>query len=167
MDILKNLLPLLLIFSLAGSCKSTADNPGATAKAFLEAFSERDFAKASTFATKDSKTLLDLVKSMMEMRGDFSDSETWLGKEFLKNAVYENELIEGDNATVKVISGNKTHLIKLKKEEGAWKVAMDKDTLEKSLANETDSLSNKFSEPQIDSNLPGGENSADTAGQQD
>lgn len=147
---------------LLGSCSPAAENPGKAAKAFLDAFAARDFETASKYATKDSKTLLDLIKSMMDLQGDLNFSAAGMDEETLKKAVFENQKIEGDNATVKVIAGNKSQLIKLKKEDGAWKVAIDKQTFEEAVSDKTSIPGDETNTPNDHSTQAGEKASGDS-----
>jgi len=112
------------------SCSSAKEDPKAAAKSFFEAFAKKDFDKAAQFATKDSKTLIDLMKSMEEMGNSMDISAFGLDMESINNAVYENAAIDGNKATVSVSLGNQSQIIKLIKEEDGWKVAVDKDAIQ-------------------------------------
>jgi len=83
----------------------------------------KNFDEAKKYATKDSQGMLDLLNS--------------LGKDSKEppeeNGAFEinNEKIEGENATVDVVSGaqNMPVTFSLKKEDDGWKVAFDKNSL--------------------------------------
>jgi uncharacterized protein YfeS len=123
------LLSFFIIIILA--CQSQKDDPVASAKAFYEALAKKDFKTAKQFATKDSKTMLELIESMSQMAADVkTEQDDW---EKMKNAVYSNADIEGDRATVTVKIGGEENLVKLKKEDGTWKVALDKETLQETI----------------------------------
>jgi PBP1b-binding outer membrane lipoprotein LpoB len=112
------------------SCSSAKEDPKAAAKSFFEAFAKKDFDKAAQFATKDSKTLIDLLKSMEEMGNSMDISAFGLDMESINKAIYENAAIDGNNATVSVSLGDQSQIIKLIKEEDGWKVAVDKDAIQ-------------------------------------
>jgi hypothetical protein len=120
-------------------CGKTGDTPNTVAKNFYTALSDKDYDKAALFATKESKTMLDLIKSLEEM-GDSVGANTDLSKkdeEKIKNAVFSDAVIDGDKATVKVTMGDDVNNIKLIKEDGLWKVALDKDTLQETAFEKT------------------------------
>ena len=125
----KVLLALIVLSGLAlGGCKSAgSDDPKEVLSDFLEALSKKDIAKARTYATADSKQLLDLMEMGMKMSPDtatdpkFDRSKLELGE----------PKIEGDKATIAVkekASGEDSNFT-LKKEDGKWKVAFDKASM--------------------------------------
>jgi hypothetical protein len=116
------------------ACSGPDSDPKQAAKAFYEAIGKKDFEKAAQYATKDSKTMLDLIKSMSEMGNQMKIETTPEEEASMKNAIYSDAEINGDNAVVTVSVDGKENKIKLKKEEGAWKVAMDKDTIKETAA---------------------------------
>jgi hypothetical protein len=128
----------LSISILISACKDSKDDPATAAKAFYEALARKDFDEAALFATKDSKTILELIKSMNEMGAGVGTGNEDFEK--LKTAVYTNDHSDGDKATVKVKIGEEENIIRLKKEDGAWKVAFDKESLKETIrdnSNET------------------------------
>jgi hypothetical protein len=126
------------------ACNQKTEDPALAAKSFIEAFLEKDFKKAGEFATKDSKTLLDLIKSMAEMGGDLNYSTFGLTDQILENAVFETESINGENAVVKVIIENKTpQSINLIREDGKWKVALDKESFREILPESSQNTDDK------------------------
>jgi predicted small secreted protein len=104
---MKNL--LFSIFSLTiillAACSGAGSDPKVAAKAFYEALGKKDYDKAAQYATKDSKTLLDLIKSMSEMGGQMNVETDMTSEEKIKNAVYSTAEIDGDKAVVKVSTG--------------------------------------------------------------
>lgn len=119
------------------ACKGggNAATPEAAVKGFMEKMAKMDIDGAKKYATKESASVLDMMKMGVEMAkkmgGDKADSEM----EKMKNAKieYGTPKIDGDNATIAVttISGDdkETKDIKLKKEDGSWKVAFDKSSM--------------------------------------
>ncbi|RYD73331.1 MAG: hypothetical protein EOP53_20285 [Sphingobacteriales bacterium] len=84
-------------------------------------------AKARTFATEDSKTMLDMMEMGMKMAKDSADDMKYSEN----NLTYGEVKIDGDKATVPVTektSGETINYI-LKKEKGNWKVAFDKESM--------------------------------------
>lgn len=118
------------------ACTSTPEDPKNVAKTFVEAFAAKDYDKAAQFATKDSKTLLDLLKSMEEMGNSMDFFFSGPNGVNPEEAVYDKAVIDGDKAMVSVSFGAEPQTIKLKKEEGSWKVALDKDMLKEKVAEE-------------------------------
>jgi len=89
-----------------------------------------DIDEAAKYATKDSKQMLDMMKMGMSFAPVNKDS---LKQEMAKQKIeYGDAVINGDEATISVtVDGKDKTDFKLKKEEGAWKVAFDKNTLMK------------------------------------
>lgn len=110
-------------------CNSGGGDPKATLTKFFEALSKKDMEAARKLATKESKSLLDLMEMGMKMskEGDSKESD-----KFNKDKMEFGEpKIEGDKATIAVkekTSGESVNFI-LKKEDGAWKVAFDKASM--------------------------------------
>jgi Domain of unknown function (DUF4878) len=127
---MRSFLTTITALAFLFSCSTATEDPKAAAKSFFEAFAKKDFDKAAKFATKDSKTLIDLIKSMEEMGNSMDISAFGLDMESINKAVYENAAIDGNKATVSVSMGNQSQIIKLIKEEGGWKVAVDKDAIQ-------------------------------------
>jgi len=86
--------------------------------------------EAAKYATKDSKGMLDMMKMGMSFAQVNQDS---IKKEMAKQKIdFSDAVINGEEATVSVtVDGKDKTDCKLKKEEGQWKVAFDKDTLMK------------------------------------
>ncbi|MEO7312686.1 MAG: hypothetical protein ABIX01_20035 [Chitinophagaceae bacterium] len=116
-------------------CKGAAGDPKSVAMEFMDKLKSKDFDGAAKYATKESKSALDMMKSAMKMaeafggKGDDMDfDKEWKGKK----VEYTEPKIEGDNATVSLMADGKEQMpISLKKEDGSWKVAFDKNTLMK------------------------------------
>ena len=134
------------VVTLLTACTSTTEDPKKVAKSFVDALAGKDYDKAAQYATKDNKTLLEMLKTMEEMGSSMTFFTAGTTVEQLKNAVYENAVITGDKATVNVLVGAETHNIKLIKEEGAWKVALDKDMLKEKVAEEAGNSVNEINQ---------------------
>jgi hypothetical protein len=125
-----------IIFLLALStavfiaCSSGGGDPKAVTKKFYEAFKTMNMDEAAKYATKESKNMLDLMKMGMSFAAANQDS---IKAEMAKQKVdFSEAVINGDEATVTVTLNDKDKTdFKLKKEEGQWKVAFDKNTLMK------------------------------------
>ncbi len=110
---------------LAVSCKSGGGDPKLVLSEFFDALSKSDMVKARSFATAESKSLLDMME--MAMKTDKSETEKFNPK----NMEFGVAKIEGDKATVPVkeLTSGETLNYTLKKESGDWKVAFDKTSL--------------------------------------
>jgi hypothetical protein len=125
---------LLFVLSIASvsfivSCGAGGGDPTDVAKKFFTAMSAKNIDEATKYATKDSKSMLDMVKLGMNM-GDSSNKNNDFD---MGDAEFSAPKINGDEATIMVKSKKDTDGTEftLKKEEGSWKVAFDKNTLMK------------------------------------
>jgi hypothetical protein len=129
-------LSVLLAFA---ACTSSDGDPKAVAKNFYEALEKKNWDEAAKYTTKDSKTAIELVKSVAEMGkavgGDPVAQEEEITKQ--SNVVYGKAIINGDIATVPITVNGETNDIKLKKEDGVWKVAFDKNTIMQTAADKS------------------------------
>lgn len=126
---MKKILTSVLLLATVGlfSCNSGGGSPKDVLSNFFDALSKKDIAKARTFATKESKEMLDMMDMAMKM-----DNKEASESEYDKaNMEMGEPKIEGDKATVPVKekkSGQTVNYV-LKKEDGKWKVAFDKGTM--------------------------------------
>lgn len=115
----------LSIFAIG--CNKNDGDPKAVLTSFFDALSKKDIDGAKKYATKESASMLDMMKMGMQNAGaDKKDDE--YNKE---NMEFGEAKVDGDKATVPVKdkkSGESTNFT-LKKEDGAWKVAFDKATM--------------------------------------
>jgi hypothetical protein len=111
-------------------CSGGGNDPKSVAKKFFEAIKMMDIDEATKYATKDSKGMLDMMKMGLSFANLNKDS---LRKELDKQKLeFSDPVINGDNATVTITSDNEDPTeFKLKKEDGQWKVAFDKNTIMK------------------------------------
>ncbi len=124
-----------MMVALVGCKGGSSGDPKSVAIAFMDEIKAKDFDGAAQYATKDSKSALEMMKSAMKMaeafggKGDDMDfDKEWKGKK----VEYSEAKITGDNATVSLMVDGKEQMpISLKKEDGSWKVAFDKNTLMK------------------------------------
>lgn len=132
------LIAVIAIFGIfiISACSSNQGDPKAVAKNFYEALENKNWDEAAKYTTTDSKTAIELVKSIAEMGkaigGDPAANEP-SDKEKPK-VTYGEAVIDGNNATVPFTINGETNDIKLKKEDGVWKVAFDKNTLKQTAA---------------------------------
>ena len=144
-----------MLIALVG-CKGGSNDPKAVAQSFMDAITKKDFDGAAKFATEDSKSALEMLKSVMKMgeafggKGDDMDfAKAWKGKK----VTYSDAKIEGDNATVSLMVDGKEEMpISLKKGKDGWKVAFDKNTLMKTGTDKLNEVKDQ-NMPAIDSTL--------------
>ena len=128
---MKKLLVAVFAFSALymSSCNSAGGDPKAVLTSFFDAMAKKDIAAARKLATADSKSMFDLMEMGMKMKDTMNDQGM---DQFDKGKMEIGEAkIDGDKATVNVKeikSGEAVNFI-LKKESGAWKVAMDMNTM--------------------------------------
>ena len=114
---------VILLLALAlPSCSKTA-TPKEVAGDFLNAVGENNYKKAKDFGTDETDRLMDMLEGFNKM----------MVNEESKKVNYEviSENIEGDLATVTYREKGKTgapQTIKLIRQNGAWLVAMDKES---------------------------------------
>ena len=116
------------LFILNG-CQSETQKPEIVVQSFFDAISKQDFETAKGFATKKSEPVLDMISLAANFQIEKMDSSMF-DKSRLQ---FGNPKIEGDSAIVEVSIKNSNEFIplKLKKEDGDWKVAFDAETLMK------------------------------------
>ncbi len=119
----------LIVVAMA-ACKGGGNDPKSVAKHFFEALKTMNIEEAEKYATKDSKSILELMKTFKGMAPQNMDS---LKAEMDKHTMeYSEPVINGDEATITVTADGKEKTdFKLKKEEGQWKVAFDKNSMMK------------------------------------
>lgn len=107
-------------------CKSGGGDPKVVLEQFFDALSKNNMEAARKLATKDSKTMIDMMEMGMKMGKDKKESEKF-SKE---NMEIGEAKIDGDKAVVPV-KDKTTGIMNytLKKEDGSWKVAFDKSSL--------------------------------------
>jgi hypothetical protein len=128
MSNIKNGLLLLVTALVVISC-GKKDSPSSITEKFLAALSKQEFENAKIYGTDDTDRLLDMMIGYKKMGAS----------PFMQDAVFDvlDEKISGDAATVRVkVEGRpKEMTFNLEKEEGKWKVAMNKETINESDAN--------------------------------
>lgn len=115
----------LLITSCGGGAGS---DPKATLIAFFEAMGKKDFATAKKLATKDSDAMFSLMETAAKMGNDKDKKDMDFDKTKME---FGEAKIEGDKATVEVkdkATGEGTNFV-LRKEDGSWKVAFNKNSM--------------------------------------
>ena len=130
---------LLSVSTAAWFACSTGSSgePQKVAEQFFTALSHQNYDEAAKYATPESKAALDMIKSLTEMGKKMAESFKTGASDSVNNeletklakAVYGEPVIEGDKATLPVTIGNETNNIYLKKIDGVWKVAFDKNSM--------------------------------------
>ncbi|MFZ7116170.1 MAG: DUF4878 domain-containing protein [Bacteroidota bacterium] len=119
---------LLAIVVLLFAC-GKSDSPSSITEKFLAAIAKADYDAAKTFGTADTDRLLNMMSGFKKMGAE----------PFMAEAKFDvvDESITGDEAkvTVKVDGRPKEMIFNLQKENGKWKVAMNKETINETDAN--------------------------------
>lgn len=119
---------ILVTVTLLFAC-GKSDSPSSITEKFLTAISKQDYDAAKTYGTDDTDRLLNMMSGFKKMGAD----------PFMADAKFDvvDESITGDEAKVKVkVDGNSKEMVfNLQKEDGKWKVAMNKETINESEAN--------------------------------
>ena len=132
---MKRILPLLLLITslLLFSCKHTDNDPKAVSKAFVDAILKKDFTEAGKYATKDSQSAMEMLKSAENMYRQFGKQDEFdIAKELRgKKIDFTEPKLDGDKrATLSVLAdGQEKVPLILVKEGEDWKVAFDKATI--------------------------------------
>ena len=117
--------------SSCGSGPSSSD-PKATLAAFIKAMGKKDIKEARKYVTKESQSIMDMLEQAFALSTKLNIKAEEKANPFNEaNVVVGDASINGDVATIPVTEkiNNQTTNIILKKEEGAWKVAFDTDTM--------------------------------------
>jgi hypothetical protein len=130
----KRAVGLFLIFALATIAFATACSRNAASmsptevfKAYYDASMKKDYATAKQYLSKNSQALLEKAaqaqnKSLEEMMSQSAD----VAKAQNETPQYGNEQINGDTATIDVSGKGQTVKMPFVKEDGGWKIAIDK-----------------------------------------
>ena len=110
------------------SCKSNNNsNPNEVLSQFFDAMSKQDTVKIKALSTKESESMLKMMKMGMSM----ADSKKDLEKYDKTKMEFGTAIISGDNAKVPVKDKASGEIVNfpMKKEGGQWKVAFDKSSI--------------------------------------
>ncbi|TAM98121.1 MAG: DUF4878 domain-containing protein [Chitinophagaceae bacterium] len=122
---LRFLMSFLLIGVIFTGCKK-APGPDQIAMKFLTAVQQSDYAEAKNYATNDSKAMLDALSSFQKMLPASSQEKIKNEKFNIKNVAIK------DSFAIVTYDSNMDatgKILKLKKENGQWKVAFTKETI--------------------------------------
>ena len=110
------------------SCKSNNNsNPNEVLSQFFDAMAKQDTVKIKALSTKESESMLKMMKMGMSM----ADSKKDLEKYDKTKMEFGTAIISGDNAKVPVKDKASGEIVNfpMKKEGGQWKVAFDKSSI--------------------------------------
>jgi len=128
---MKTTIAAILITGLLilNGCNSETQKPEIVVTSFFDALNKQDFETAKEFATKKSEPILDMISLAANFQIEKMDSSMF-DKSRLE---FGTPKIDGDSAIIEVSIKNSNEFIplKLKKEDGDWKVAFDAETLMK------------------------------------
>ena len=120
---------ILILFSLTVVAQITSENlsPTDTLKAYIDAASKKDVAGMKSHLSQGTLKLMeDGAKLANRILDDMLKEESGQMPPEAVNIKYSNEKIDGDNATVEMTSQSQTAIMPLVKENGEWKLALDK-----------------------------------------
>lgn len=127
--ILIAILVVIALFTLT-ACGNKAEK---TAQSFLNAMEKHDFTAAKELATSDSQQLLTMAESFVSAMSEEQKS----GMDKMKYQIKETK-VTGDSAVVifdewdeKTPDSKKENELKMIKENGNWKVKLEKDKMSK------------------------------------
>ncbi len=132
---MKRILSLLILTTslLLYSCKHTDNDPSAVSKAFVDAILKKDFTEAGKYATKDSQSAMEMLKSAENMYRQFGKQDEFdIAKELRgKKIDFTEPKMDGDKrATLTILANGQEKIpLILVKEGEDWKVAFDKATI--------------------------------------
>jgi len=120
---------VLIVFAVAG-CKLTSSSPSATFKAYFEAQKKKDVTGIKKTLSKSS---LDMMEKAAKEQNKTVDKALTEGLESPagksdKTPETRNEKIDGNNGTLEVQNEQtkKWDIVYFVKEDGEWKIALDK-----------------------------------------
>jgi hypothetical protein len=119
------ILAIALAAGFITACSKGASTPTAALKSYYEAAKNKDYASAKKYLSAGTVKLMEEGSKKMGKSPEdaFKESSTEA------NAVmpeFSNEKITGDTATVDMKAQNQTVTMPMVKENGEWKLAMDK-----------------------------------------
>jgi len=134
-------LVVVLMLACGGA---NSNDPKTVAKNFFEALNILDIDEAAKYATRESQSILALRKIGLSMVAINMDS---LKREMANQKIeYSEPKIEGDAGTITIITDGKEKTdLKLKKEDGQWKVACDLNSL---MQSDMDKMEEKGASPE-------------------
>jgi predicted Rossmann fold nucleotide-binding protein DprA/Smf involved in DNA uptake len=123
------MLALALAASLTMACgsKGGGATPTDALKAYIDAASRKDVAAMKSHLSQGTLKLMeDGAKAMNKNLDDMLKEESGQMPPEAANIKYSNEKVTGDTATVDMTAQGQTATMPLVKENGEWKLALDK-----------------------------------------
>jgi DUF2950 family protein len=125
-------MPAIMILAIAlaagfvTACSKGASSPTAAIKGYYEAAKNKDYAAAKKYLSANTITLMEMGSKKMGKSPEeaFKESSTDANTSVMPE--FSNEKITGDTATVDMKAQGQTVTMPLVKENGEWKLAMDK-----------------------------------------
>jgi predicted Rossmann fold nucleotide-binding protein DprA/Smf involved in DNA uptake len=120
---------IITLFSLTVVAQITSENlsPTDTLKAYIDAASRKDVAAMKSHLSSGTLKLMeDGAKAMNKNLDDMLKEESSQMPPEAANIKYSNEKVSGDTATVDMTAQGQTATMPLVKENGEWKLALDK-----------------------------------------
>lgn len=116
---------MVLVFLFLWGCKHNP-GPDEVTKKFLSAVQEANYTEAKKYATEDSKAMLEALSAFQKMLPESSQEK------FRNENIIIKKVEIKDTLAVVTYAGDKdttNKILKLKKENGEWKVAFTKETV--------------------------------------
>lgn len=117
---------LTLVLQLIPGCKEAGPDPGEVTLKFLSAVQQSNYKEAKKYATEDSKAMLDALAAFQQMLPEASRQKFKNGKIAIAH-IEKNDSMAVVTYRSDQDSTRKT--LKLKKQQGKWKVAFTKETV--------------------------------------
>ena len=125
-------MPAIMILAIAlaagfiTGCSKGASTPTAALKGYYEAAKNKDYAAAKKYLSANTVTLMEVGSKKMGKTPEeaFKESSTDANASVMPE--FSNEKITGDTATVEMKAQGQTVTMPMVKENGEWKLAMDK-----------------------------------------
>lgn len=113
---------------LLASCQhSEQADPAKTALAFLSAIQKSDYKQAQQYATSDSKSMLEALAAFQNMLPDTSQKRFQTQQFQVRQVALQTDSLAVVTYVSNIDSTEKT--LKLRKEDGQWKVAFTKENV--------------------------------------
>jgi hypothetical protein len=133
----KIILLIAVVFCSTRAILAQTKNPVQTLSAFIESLGKQDVNTARTFATSDSKPMLDLIEMGINMmKAKAQQSGKALLAFSMKMLDIGKPFVQGNYATVNTTekTSKETVAFSLRKENGEWKVIFNQAALTKMAA---------------------------------
>ena len=143
-----HIITLILALQLIPGCRQGGPDPGEVTLKFLNAIQQSNYTEAKKYATEDSKAMLDALAAFQQMLPEASRQKFKNGKIAIADIEKNDSLAV---VTYRSDQDSTRKTLKLKKQQGRWKVAFTKETvlpdLNKPLNEQDSTLLNPNPEP--------------------